>query len=55
MDRFRIYVSGQNVFTFTKYSGFDPEFGIGSATKAGIDGGSYPQSKVFLMGVQVDI
>lgn len=55
MDRFRIYVSGQNVFTFTKYSGFDPEFGIGSATSAGIDGGSYPQSKVFLMGVQVDI
>ena len=55
MDRFRIYVSGQNVFTFTKYGGFDPEFGIGSATSAGVDGGSYPQSKVFLMGVQVDI
>jgi TonB-linked SusC/RagA family outer membrane protein len=55
LDRLRFYVSGQNVFTFTKYTGFDPEFGIGSATSAGVDGGTYPQSKVFLMGVQVDI
>jgi hypothetical protein len=55
MDRFRIYVSGQNIFTFTKYSGFDPEFGIGGATSAGVDNGSYPQSKVYLIGVQVDL
>lgn len=55
LDRFRLYVSGQNVFTFTKYSGFDPEFGIGKATSAGVDQGSYPQSKVYLMGVQIDI
>jgi len=55
MDRFRVFVSGQNLLTFTKYSGFDPEFGIGSATSAGVDFGSYPQSKVFMMGVQVDL
>ncbi len=55
LDRLRFYVSGQNLFTFTKYTGFDPEFGIGSATSAGVDGGTYPQSKVFLIGVQVDI
>ena len=55
INRLRLYVSGQNIFTFTKYSGFDPEFGIGSATSAGVDRGSYPQSKVFLMGVQLDI
>jgi TonB-linked SusC/RagA family outer membrane protein len=55
MDRFRLYVSGQNILTFTKYTGFDPEFGVGSATSAGVDNGSYPQSKVYLIGVQVDI
>jgi TonB-dependent starch-binding outer membrane protein SusC len=55
MDRFRLYVSGQNVLTFTKYTGFDPEFGVGSATSAGVDYGTYPQSKVYLIGVQVDI
>lgn len=55
IDRLRFYVSGQNVFTFTKYTGFDPEFGIGGATSAGVDGGTYPQSRVFLMGVQIDI
>jgi TonB-linked SusC/RagA family outer membrane protein len=55
MDRFRVFVSGQNLLTFTKYTGFDPEFGIGNATSAGVDFGSYPQSKVFMMGVQIDL
>lgn len=55
LERLRVYLSGQNIFTFTKYTGFDPEFGIGGATSAGIDGGTYPQSKIFLIGVQVDI
>ena len=55
ISRIRFYVSGQNVFTRTNYSGFDPEFGIGSATSAGIDNGSYPQSKIYLVGVQLDI
>jgi len=54
MSRFRIYVSGQNLFTFTNYTGFDPEFGIGSAISAGVDGGSYPQSKIYMMGLQVE-
>jgi len=55
LSRFRMYLSGQNILTITNYSGFDPEFGIGSATSAGIDNGSYPQSKIYLIGVQIDI
>ncbi len=55
MSRLRLYLSGQNILTVTNYSGFDPEFGIGSATSAGIDNGSYPQSKIYLVGVQLDI
>jgi len=54
ISRFRIYASGQNLFTITKYTGFDPEFGIGSATSAGVDNGSYPQSKIYMMGLQVE-
>jgi hypothetical protein len=55
IDRLRIYVSAQNLWTITKYSGFDPEFGIGTALDSGVDFGSYPQSKIMLFGIQLDI
>jgi hypothetical protein len=55
IDRLRFYVSAQNLWTITNYSGFDPEFGIGGATGAGVDEGSYPQSKIMLFGIQLDI
>ncbi|MEX2569464.1 MAG: TonB-dependent receptor [Cyclobacteriaceae bacterium] len=42
---FRIYMSGQNLLTFTNYSGLDPE-----STNL-IDMGTYPQSMTLLMGV----
>ena len=44
----RVYVTGQNLLTLTKYSGFDPELG-----GSGIDRGIYPQSRVFLAGVNL--
>lgn len=50
----RFYVSGQNLLTFTKYEGFDPEFSTGSNTAYGIDTGYYPQSKSIICGVQID-
>lgn len=51
----RLYVSGNNLFTFTKYTGFDPEvntFG-GSNTVLGVDNGVYPVAKTVLIGAQV--
>lgn len=51
----RVYVSGNNLFTITKYTGYDPEvnsFG-GSNTVLGVDNIVYPQSKSFLFGVQL--
>jgi TonB-dependent starch-binding outer membrane protein SusC len=47
-----IYVSGQNLFTQTKYSGFDPEvnFFSGSNQRQGVDIGSYPTAKVMTIG-----
>ena len=55
INRLRIYGSAQNLLTITKYTGFDPEFGVGGAIGAGVDYGSYPQSKILLFGIQIDI
>jgi TonB-dependent starch-binding outer membrane protein SusC len=46
----RFYVSGQNVFTITKYSGMDPEVGLNNY---GIDLGRYPLSKIYMSGLNV--
>jgi len=51
MSKARIYVSGDNLHTFTKYRGFDPEIGARSALDIGIDRGVYPQSRTFRAGV----
>ncbi|MBK8427820.1 MAG: SusC/RagA family TonB-linked outer membrane protein [Lewinellaceae bacterium] len=51
-EKFRVYVSGQNMFTFTRYTGMDPEIGsYGGALAAGIDRGFYPQARVLLGGI----
>lgn len=52
---FRIYVSAQNILTFTKYSGYDPEVGNrtpNSSLTNGIDFAVYPQPKAFQVGLQ---
>lgn len=51
----RLYVTGENLLTFTNYTGFDPEvnaFG-GANVERGIDFGSYPQSRTILFGMNV--
>lgn len=50
LSRLRIYVTGENLFTLTKYSGYDPEVGGGVF---GIDKGQYPQARTFIGGVQL--
>jgi len=57
MDKLRVYVSAQNLFTITKYSGLDPE--IGSITgddgfsASGVDIGNYPTSRFFNVGINL--
>jgi TonB-linked SusC/RagA family outer membrane protein len=56
IKRLSVYVTGQNLLTFTKYSGFDPEvnaFGK-SATEMGIDYGTYPQAVTLIVGLNVE-
>lgn len=52
MSKLRVYVSGNNLLTFTEYSGMDPEVGHGGAW-FGFDNGSYPQARAYLMGLNV--
>ena len=50
ISRIRVYLTGENMFTFTKYSGYDPEIGGGVQ---GIDRGFYPQAKTGLLGINI--
>jgi hypothetical protein len=50
IDKIRVYLTGENLFTFTKYSGFDPEIGGGVF---GIDRGYYPQARTGMLGVNL--
>lgn len=55
VDNFRIFFTGLNLLTFTKYTGYDPEantFGQ-STTLIGIDLGGYPQAKIVQAGVSI--
>ena len=49
MARARVYVSGNNLLTFTEYDGLDPEIGAGF----GVDRGIYPQPRFYLLGLNV--
>lgn len=52
VNRIRLYVSGENLVTFTNYKGYDPEIG-GDVYGYGIDHGVYPQPITVLGGVNV--
>ncbi|GAB3265757.1 TonB-dependent receptor [Larkinella harenae] len=51
----RVYVSGQNLLTWTKYSGYDPEVSStgGSDLRKGVDVGAYPSAKTVTMGIKL--
>ncbi len=54
----RVYVTGQNLFVLTDYSGYDPEVNTNKALNgipsAGIDYTSYPRPRIFLIGLNVN-
>ena len=51
----RVYANVSNVFTITKYSGYDPEVGSYDPLLAGVDYGFYPQPRVFTFGANVSL
>jgi hypothetical protein len=50
----RFYLTAQNLLTITKYPGFDPEINTGSNLAQGIDTGQYPQSRLYMLGLQIN-
>lgn len=55
LSQARLYVQAQNLYTFTKYTGMDPEvgYGFGDSYASGIDLGSYPNPRTILIGVNL--
>ena len=56
IERIQPYLTAQNLFTLTKYKGFDPElnFAGNSSTVQGVDWGTYPNVKTFVFGLNID-
>lgn len=54
LKKFRVYVSGNNLFTITDYNGYDPAANSGAALGGGIDKGFYPVAKTYLLGLNID-
>jgi TonB-linked SusC/RagA family outer membrane protein len=49
VDKFRVYVSANNLATITSYDGYDPE------TSTGFDRGIYPAARTYMIGVDVTL
>lgn len=51
IENLRVYVNVQNAFTFTKYSGFDPEVGSYNVLLRNIDNARYPSQRIYTFGL----
>ncbi|TGE23436.1 SusC/RagA family TonB-linked outer membrane protein [Hymenobacter metallicola] len=57
LTQLRFYVTANNLYTFTKYTGFDPEVNTrrGTPLTPGVDYAAYPRSKAFLFGINLSL
>lgn len=63
INRFRVFARAENLFTWTKYWGFDPEIGASfddntqrhNTESTGIDYGVYPQARTFTIGFNISL
>lgn len=63
IDKLRVYIQAQNLFTITDYTGFDPDITVSNITEGytqrrdfglGVDYGRYPTPRVFMFGVNLE-
>ncbi|WP_203256602.1 SusC/RagA family TonB-linked outer membrane protein [Hyunsoonleella ulvae] len=54
IDKIRIYLSGNNIYTLTDYKGYDPSATNGDPIGGGIDKGFYPVAATYLLGVNLN-
>jgi len=52
-SKVRVYAQAKNLYTFTDYSGYDPEISGDGILEAGVDRGAYPQARTFLIGLDL--
>jgi TonB-dependent starch-binding outer membrane protein SusC len=50
----RFYIAINNLVTFTKYRGYDPDFNSGSSLTGGVDQGFYPQARIMMAGLNLN-
>ncbi len=50
----KAYVTAQNLITWTHYTGYDPDVSSYSNLRLGIDDGSFPQSRTFIFGLNIN-
>lgn len=57
IKKIRIYITAQNLATWTKYTGYDPEVSSNeqSAITSGVDNGAYPNSKSIIAGLGITL
>lgn len=53
LDQFRLYFAVNNVYTFTKYNGYNPDVSNASPVASGVDLGQYPNTRTFTTGINV--
>jgi TonB-linked SusC/RagA family outer membrane protein len=60
LSKFRVYVAAENLITFTKYTGMDPEVGASAYDASGVysfgqgvDNGFYPHPRIYMAGVNI--
>ena len=55
LSHLRLFVAGNNLFTLTKYTGYDPSIDYSSLFSRGVDRSPYPNPREFMFGVQVNL
>ena len=53
LEGLRFYITGENLITWTHYDAYDPEVSSYSGLRIGVDDGSYPQSRTYIFGLNV--
>jgi len=55
VENLRVYMNIQNLYTFTKYTGYDPEVGQWSVILRGIDDARYPSQRIYTFGLNITL
>ncbi|MEL0454683.1 TonB-dependent receptor [Flavobacteriaceae bacterium SZ-1-7] len=53
LDNLRLYLTGQNLFVITDYSGYDPEVNTAGGNTYGVDFSAYPRPRTIILGLDL--